>query len=55
MLYDTYFSDQEWSESNNDAVKLITTRHELTQEYNIEVLCFTKDAHGVILSYSITY
>jgi hypothetical protein len=55
MIYDTYFSDQEWSHSNGDAVKLIASRHELTQEYKIEVLSFTKEAHGVILSYSITY
>ena len=55
MIYNTYFSNQEWSESNGDVVKLITTRHELMGDCKIETFEFVQDAHGVILAYSITY
>lgn len=53
MIYNTYFSNQEWSESNGDVVKLITTRHELMGK--IEIFECIQDAHGVIVAYSITY
>ena len=52
-MYNTYFSNQEWSDY--EPVKLIATRHELTGDYKIEILGVTEDAHGVILSYTITY
>lgn len=55
MIYNTYFSNQEWSESNGDVVKLITTRHELMDDCKIETFEFVQDAHGVIVAYSITY
>ena len=55
MLYNTYFSNQEWLDYDGDAVKIVTDRHNLTGDYTIEVLCVVKDAHGVILAYSITY
>lgn len=54
MIYNTYFSNQEWSECNGDLTKLIATRHELTDEYKIETFELVQDAHGIILAYSIT-
>jgi hypothetical protein len=51
-MYNTYFSNQEWSESNGDVVKLITSRHELGK---IEIFECIQEAHGVIVAYSITY
>ena len=52
MIYNTYFSNQEWSESNGDVVKLITSRYELGK---IEIFECIQEAHGVIVAYSITY
>jgi hypothetical protein len=50
MIYNTYFSNEEWLASNCDAVKVITNRYNLA---GIEVISVTDDAHGVIVSYSI--
>lgn len=51
--YHTYFSNQEWAEFNGDVLKLVATKHELTDEYAITTSVILKEAHGVIVAYSI--
>ena len=53
MDYHTYFSNQEWAEFNGDVLKLIASKHELTDEYGITTSGILEEAHGVIVSYSI--
>ena len=51
--YHTYFSNQEWADFNGDVLKLIATKHELTDEYAITTSVILEEAHGVIVAYSI--
>ena len=51
MEHHTYFSNQEWTES--DPVTLITKLHELTDEYVVEISHTLHEAHGVIVSYKV--
>ena len=51
MEHHTYFSNQEWAES--DPVTLITKLHQLTDEYVVEISDTLHEAHGVIVSYKV--
>ena len=51
--YNTYFSNQEWADFNGDVLKLIASKHELTDEYAITTSTILEEAHGVIIAYNI--